>query len=677
MTKRIKHELDDILSEGKSSIQDNQVKEAMRFYNAQPLYTDALARKYPKVPVKDILKRSVSDKTFSNTKLDNVADSLRNKYGDISLNKNEMDSLTNIGYPNIIDINNNMSKADKQVAGYNANTKGVNESSPEAFGYRMLMQRSYPQGSVPYKYLEKADGGNLYFLGGLTGATAMTGGAEVAGGLSGMINTNSTGGAAASGALKGASIGSALGPYGMAAGAVIGGVAGFIGQQNKQARDTFNEQNDSMKERNQLLGIKANGGYILPLGVSPNMTSQYKDGGDLTEFNTGDLHQNNPYQGVPQGVDQNGEQNKVEQGETKWQDYIFSDRLLLDKNMVEQHNLPKSMEGKTFADASKKLSKLIKERPNDPISKNTHSDYMKHLIMANDNTRQSEESSMMANGGNLYYEGAPLKLTKPHVQIDDPDYYAGNMSKMQSLNALNFKSNPQQLEIDKLKNNALSKTKGLDGKTNLGFFRDAKNLRYAPIAFDALAGSGLLGKTPTPEKYDPTLIQQSGRLNPAQIDEMQMRNATDSAFQTGIAGLSEASGGSGSALRAGLSGLNKDYMSSIGSAYSSANVANNTARMQADQFNLGMDANTSAQNAQMINQAELYNTDAANKAKLSDYDTRMSYLGKGAEGLGDIGYEQRMAELMPKLYGYDQYGKYIAPLQKKCGGRLRLKNHKK
>jgi hypothetical protein len=65
----------------------------------------------------------------------------------------------------------------------------------------------------------------------------------------------------------------------------------------------------------------------------------------------------------------------------------------------------------------------------------------------------------------------------------------------------------------------------------------------------------LLGKTPTPGKYDPTLIQQSGRLNPAQIDEMQMRNATDSAFQTGASGLSEASGGSGSALRAGLSGL--------------------------------------------------------------------------------------------------------------------------
>lgn len=661
--------------------------------------------------------------------------------------------------------------------------------------------------------------GNLMFMGGLTGATAMTGGVQVAGQVSGMINKNTRGGGAASGALQGASMGMALGPWGAGAGALIGGAVGLINggkAADKLEQDDFN---NSMNERNSLLGLranggyidgkepflkyrdaqelytselakkypkipikdilnrsvndnnfsnlntnqlsdslrlkygdaylnrsemdslvnkegypdimkldesvknldkessgmtvntigkkessndnfgyrmmlqrayeggttpyklleKANGGYILPLGTNPNQTSMYKNGGGLTEFNSGSSHENNPYQGVPQGVSADGQQNKVEEGETKWKDYIFSDRLLLDKNSVEQYNLPTSMKGKTFADASKKLSNLIKERPNDPISKVTHTDYMKQLIMANDSIRETEESNLMAKGGRLYKGGDWLNF--------DPSYNANSYAnadisaEMQPLenpmSALSASENSIMFGQDNI--NPLFGIPGPSGsQSNIpSWMKDSKNLRYAPIAFDALAATGLLGKTPTPKEYNPSLIQQRGKLNPGQIDEMQMRNSVDSAFQTGVSGLSEASGGSGSALRAGLSGLNSDYMSGIGSAYAGANKSNIDTRMQADQFNLGMDANVAQQNAQMLNQASLYNADALNKSNTSDYDARMSYLAKGAEGLGDIGYEARMSEVMKKIYGYDQYGNYITPLKKSHGGRLRLKNCKK
>lgn len=648
---------------------------------------------------------------------------------------------------------------------------------------------------------------NLMFLGGLTGATAISGGGEVAGQLSGMINPNTKGGGAASGAMKGVSMGSALGPYGMAAGAVIGGVAGFVNAQNQQNRAEFSDNINSLKERDSMLGLKAaggslrtyspanpkplddwynfqpfyteglknkyknipidnivknasndstfknsklnqyndsliskygeayltenevdsiasrnnipnifdidkqikesdlngvgssnntkgskenslnkygyrmmlhrsfpqgsspykaSGGYILPLGTNPNQSSLYEGGGELTEFNNGGSHSENIYDGIPQGVAEDGQQNKVEQGETKWQDYIFSDRLLLDKSTVEQHNLPKSMTGKTFAEASKKLSKLVKERPNDPISKNTHSDYMKHLVMANDLTRNNEESAMMNDGGYLYKNGSRLlkKALKPETEgslgiedwMMDESLFGGN------------------------KNNNISALDGVQSKNGFNIpsaLKDPKNLRYAPIAFDALAATGLLGKSPEPEQYSPTLIQQQGNLTPMQVDEMQMRNAVDSAYQTGASGLSEASGGSGAALRAGLSGLNSDYMSGIGSAYSVANKANMASKMAADEFNLGMSANTAAQNAQSMNQAGMFNTQAINQNKNKRYEDSMSYLAKGAEGLGDIGYEERMREIMPRIYGYDDYGRYVAPLNKKCGGRLRLKNHKK
>lgn len=516
------------------------------------------------------------------------------------------------------------------------------------------------------------NGGNLYFLGGLTGATAMSGGADIAGKVSDIIPTTTKGGGAASGALKGASMGSALGPYGMAAGAVIGGVAGFIGAENAQNKQAFSNSINSMKERNQMLGIKANGGYIVPLGVSPNMTSQYEGGGMLTEFNNGGTHEESPYQGIPQGVAPDGQANKVEEGETKWQDYIFSDRLLLDKNTVEQHNLPKSMIGKTFAEASKKMSKLYKERPNDPISRNTQKDYMQHLMMANDESRAFEESSLMSGGGHLLRGGGTGRT-----------YYDANSNELLASRSGNtfFKPGLQQpintgLEISKLIKKAADIKSQNEPKDS--FFKDPKNLRYAPIAFDALAATGLFGKSPMPGQYSPTLIQQQGSLTPAQIDEMQMQNAVDSAYQTGAAGLAEASGGSGAALRANLSGLNADYMSGVGKSYIDVNKANNAAKMTADQFNLGMSANTASQNAQAMNQAGMYNNQMLNAVKSKRYEDYMSYLGKGAEGLGDIGYEQRMSEIMPKIYGYDQYGNYMPSLNKKaCGGRIRLKNNNK
>ena len=51
------------------------------------------------------------------------------------------------------------------------------------------------------------------------------------------------------------------------------------------------------------------------------------------EFKNGGSHEENPFGGIPQGYNENGELNLVEQGETKWKDYIFSDRNKLSKSM--------------------------------------------------------------------------------------------------------------------------------------------------------------------------------------------------------------------------------------------------------------------------------------------------------------------------------------------------------
>lgn len=524
------------------------------------------------------------------------------------------------------------------------------------------------------------DKDNLLFLGGLATASAVSGGGQAAGMMSGMINPNTRGVGAASGALKGAEMGSMLGPLGMAAGAAIGGITGLIsgGKMADQARE--DEFNNDIKQRNKMLGIKANGGYIVPIGVSPNLQTQYAEGGQLTEFNTGGSHEENPINGIPQGMDQNGIPNKVEQGETKWQDYIFSDRLLLDDNTVNSLNLPRSMKGKTFAEASKRMAKSHKERPNDPISRDTVKDHMSRLMMANDKARMMEESSLMAKGGRLYKDGSKLLVGNKIYDTNNPsseptlalrygnNFYNPQTNKIESNKPDTKLINPLSIKSQNTPNDS--------SKSEFNFFGDSKNLRYAPIAFDALASTGLFGKTPNPETITPTLIQQPGQLTAPKIDEMQMRNQVDSAYQSSLNGQTESAGGSASALRSNLNALSNDYMSGIGKAYVDANNANNASKMQADQFNLQMQGNVASQNAQLINRADMYNNSLINQAKDKNYENRMSYLGKAAEGLGDIGYENRMAELMPKLYGYDQYGNYN-PTLKACGGRLRLKKHKK
>ena len=51
---------------------------------------------------------------------------------------------------------------------------------------------------------------------------------------------------------------------------------------------------------------------------------------DVTIFEAGGTHEENPLGGIPQGVDPKGAVNLVEENETKWNDYIFSDSIGID-----------------------------------------------------------------------------------------------------------------------------------------------------------------------------------------------------------------------------------------------------------------------------------------------------------------------------------------------------------
>ena len=90
----------------------------------------------------------------------------------------------------------------------------------------------------------------------------------------------------------------------------------------------------------------------------------------LLEINAGGTHESNPLEGVPLGLDAEGIPNLVEEGETVYNNYVFSDRMKVPAFMYKELGLGGAIKNKdiSFADASKKLAEESKMRPNDTIS---------------------------------------------------------------------------------------------------------------------------------------------------------------------------------------------------------------------------------------------------------------------------------------------------------------------
>lgn len=171
------------------------------------------------------------------------------------------------------------------------------------------------------------------------------GGNQLAGGAAGILSSliptqnrnggTSVGGAAASGALKGAASLAMLGPIGMAVGGIGGGLASFL--QAKQMKEKEQEEEQALQKQNFMnfvssSNLNQSNGSNIPMSMGGKM---YADGGminpTLTEFNVGGTHESNPLGGIPQGMNAQGKMRTVEQGETKFRfkdgDYVFSNRL--------------------------------------------------------------------------------------------------------------------------------------------------------------------------------------------------------------------------------------------------------------------------------------------------------------------------------------------------------------
>lgn len=189
----------------------------------------------------------------------------------------------------------------------------------------------------------------------------------------------------------------------------------------------------------------------------------------ITFINNGDTHEQNPLQGVPMGVDNQGKPNLVEEGEVIWNNYVFSDRIPIPDDLAKSLKIQgKNM---TFADAAKKAQKESEERPNDPISKRGLQASMARLQAAQEALKQQFASQQGDNGGQKFKEGGDLRSRLNAIDLSEFPLYATYIHPKGST-AYGFKNKPANVPAKDGGGFAYYK----DGKYDPGYLDFVKNV---------------------------------------------------------------------------------------------------------------------------------------------------------------------------------------------------------
>lgn len=508
----------------------------------------------------------------------------------------------------------------------------------------------------------------------------------------------STLGSAISGAGAGAQVGGGLG-------AAIGGAVGLgsgiwgllagnkkanqktaelnakIAQANQQAVNNFGNsvQNiDNNTDLNLLANYAAYGGKMNKMSNGGHTHGAEWDNG-ITLFDNGNTHEQNPNGGVQIGVDPQGVPNMVEEGEVKYNDYIFSNRITMPKEFKKQYKLKNNS---TFADAAKKLSKESEERPNDPISKSgldagmTKLTQLQEFVKAQQEPQQQSDNNIFGDGG--YYGNENLLMKDPQKRIVNDPLILSN-PKIYTKNEDPFLiSVPWSQKADMNKFVDTSKPKeNVNNIVNNNYGLDASLLRYAPAIGSGIGVfSDLMGWTNKPDYSNADLVAQSTRnLSNVQFtpvgNYMKYMPFDRNYYLNQLHGNAGAtrrdiinqSGGNRATAMAGLLASDYNTTGSIGKLAREAEEYNLSQRQKVEDFNrsTNMFNTEGSMKAQMANKAneELKLKSAMTQAEMRDRADMMSSQAKTTnltnlfDSIGDIGresYARNMIMSNPALY---------------------------
>ena len=219
--------------------------------------------------------------------------------------------------------------------------------------------------------------------------------------------------------------------------------------------DALNNQN-KLAYNNTLSDANRNINYNLNTSMNKQRQMTYALGGQIdnseiagvTQFNVGGTHEANPNGGIPQGIGNDGNPNLVEEGEVKWNDFIFSKRIKPQEKILKQYNSVFKGTVASYADAANKILDMHKERENNPFDLATLNVQMRRLADAQEYQKIAEEAAQYGmtpeeyvtrqqqlvnnQNNNSFAEGGPLRKIKGVTQAKEnwdpqlqrPYYYA-------------------------------------------------------------------------------------------------------------------------------------------------------------------------------------------------------------------------------------------------------------
>ena len=270
------------------------------------------------------------------------------------------------------------------VSATNIQTNGLLNRQNETFGQLFAsgldgMQAGYQLGNAIQGAAdaskEKAYGGHLHSLGGDIGAL-----------VGAVVNPTLM---AISGAVQDNKLNKLSDQFNVLSNAAL--------QRNVQNFSNVITDSTNMMFDNKAIQTKAYGG---PLGC---FWDTFDNG--VRYIKNGGTHEQNPHDGVPQGIAPDGLPNLVEEGEVIFNDFVYSDRLKLTKEQAEQFKLGGEM---SYAQAALKLSKESEERPNDMISKNGLKDSMNKLKVMQEKLKAKNDEKKLKREINKLLKNLPV-----------------------------------------------------------------------------------------------------------------------------------------------------------------------------------------------------------------------------------------------------------------------------
>lgn len=390
----------------------------------------------------------------------------------------------------------------------------------------------------------------------------------------------------------------------------------------------------------------------------------------ITLVGNGGTHEENPLEGVPMGMDSEGVPNLVEEGEVIFNDYVFSKRLKVPKEVRKKYKL-RGTNSLTFADAAIQMSKESEERPNDPISKAGLEDGMLKLMMAQEQIRAKKGGNKFAKGGRIgrIYAG---EEGDPYSQVLnlgqgplDPEYVNKKEWFAMPYMSPEEYSHSDLLNIDLSPRNPLSsfvigsgkpttlpgtaKTipeKG--GDTGGGGKMAPTWMRYAPVyASGIVSMTDALGLTNKPDYGDAKAIleasKNAGAYNPIKFrpvsnyltyrpfDRNFYTNKLSAESGAARRAILNTSGGNRSRALAGILAADYNAQGKMGDLFRQGEEYNLAQRQKVEEFNRATN---------MFNSEGIFKADQANQA--AQLQARSSYL-KGALAASELRQKERLA----------------------------------